>query len=83
MSTVWSQVSPIALADITYKFYFIFVAWNLLVTLPAVFFLWKETKQLSLEEIDLLFGERALGTLPEDLERKGDTEVVHAEGKVA
>ena len=83
VSTVWSQVSPIALADITYKFYFIFVAWNLLVTLPVIFFLWKETKQLSLEEIDLLFGERALGTLPEDLDRKGDAEVVHEEGKVA
>lgn len=30
----------------------------------------KETKQLSLEEIDLLFGERALGTLPDDLTDK-------------
>lgn len=30
----------------------------------------KETKTLTLEEIDLLFGERALGTLPEDLDEK-------------
>lgn len=30
----------------------------------------QETKQLSLEEIDLLFGERALGTLPDDLDDK-------------
>jgi hypothetical protein len=30
----------------------------------------QETKQLSLEKIDLLFGERALGTLPDDLEAK-------------
>jgi hypothetical protein len=30
----------------------------------------KETKQLSLEEIDLLFGDRALGTLPDNLDDK-------------
>ncbi|CAI6233727.1 unnamed protein product [Periconia digitata] len=67
VSTVWSQVSPIGLGAITYKFYFIFVAFNLCVSLPTIYFVFKETKQLTLEEIDLLFGERALGTLPEDL----------------
>lgn len=30
----------------------------------------QETKQLSLEEIDLLFGDRALGTLPDNLDDK-------------
>jgi hypothetical protein len=35
----------------------------------VVFFLFKETKQVSLEDIDLLFGERALGTLPDDLNK--------------
>ncbi|KAF2849639.1 MFS sugar transporter-like protein [Plenodomus tracheiphilus IPT5] len=59
VGTVWSQVSPIGLGKITYRFYFIFVAFNLC-----------ETKQLSLEEIDLLFGDRALGTLPDDLDDK-------------
>jgi hypothetical protein len=34
-----------------------------------VFFFFKETKQVSLEDIDLLFGERALGTLPDDLHK--------------
>jgi hypothetical protein len=34
-----------------------------------VFFIFKETKQVSLEDIDLLFGERALGTLPDDLHK--------------
>ncbi|KAF2684148.1 general substrate transporter [Lentithecium fluviatile CBS 122367] len=67
VGTVWSQVSPIGLGDITYRFYFIFVAFNLFVTLPTIWFVFKETKQLTLEEIDLLFGERALGTLPDDL----------------
>lgn len=32
--------------------------------------IFQETKQKSLEEIDLLFGERALGTLPDDLDDK-------------
>ncbi|KAK3367676.1 general substrate transporter [Podospora didyma] len=76
VSTFWSQVSPIALDALAWKFYFLFVAFNILVTIPVVFFFFKETKQLSLEEIDLLFGDRALGTLPDDLD-KG--EVVHPE----
>ncbi|KAF2262125.1 general substrate transporter [Lojkania enalia] len=70
ISTIWSQVAPIGLGNTKYKFYFIFVAFNLCVTLPTIYFVFKETKQLSLEEIDLLFGERALGTLPENLADK-------------
>ena len=45
VGTVWSQVSPIGLGEITYKFYFIFVAFNLLVTLPTVFFVFKVCAQ--------------------------------------
>ncbi|KAF2649702.1 general substrate transporter [Lophiostoma macrostomum CBS 122681] len=74
INTIWSQVSPIGLGKITYKFYFIFVAWNIC-----------ETKKLTLEEIDLLFGERALGTLPEDLNVKGaheETELRQIEHEV-
>ena len=46
----------------------------------------QETKQLTLEEIDLLFGERALGTLPENLDVKsaaqeGEADQVHHEVK--
>jgi MFS family permease len=41
VGTVWSQVSPVGLGEITYKFYFIFVAFNLLVTLPTIYFLFK------------------------------------------
>jgi len=78
VSTFWNQVSPIALGQLTWKFYFIFAAWNLVVTFPIVFFFFKETNQVSLEDIDLLFGERALGTLPDDL-HKGDVEVQQAE----
>ncbi|KAF9693123.1 hypothetical protein EKO04_008681 [Ascochyta lentis] len=70
VGTIWSQVSPRGLKTTKWRFYFIFVVWNLVVTLPTVFFIFKETKQKSLEEIDLLFGDRALGTLPDDLDDK-------------
>ncbi|KAF2713291.1 general substrate transporter [Pleomassaria siparia CBS 279.74] len=79
VGTVWSQVSPIGLGQITYKFYFIFVAFNICVTFPTIYFVFKETKQLSLEEIDLLFGERALGTLPDELgDKKREIDVTEA-----
>lgn len=42
-----------------------------MVTFPVIFFFFKETNQVSLEDIDLLFGERALGTLPDDLHKDG------------
>ncbi|PMD53062.1 general substrate transporter [Hyaloscypha bicolor E] len=74
VSTFWAQVSPTALKALTWKFYFLFVAWNIAVTFPIVFFFFKETKQISLEDIDLLFGERALGTLPDDLHKAPITE---------
>lgn len=41
VGTIWSQVSPIGLGDITYKFYFIFVAFNLCITLPTIWFVFK------------------------------------------
>jgi hypothetical protein len=74
VSTFWAQVSPTALKALTWKFYFLFVAWNIVVTFPIVFFFFKETKQVSLEDIDLLFGERVLGTLPDDLHKAPITE---------
>ncbi|KAK2606435.1 hypothetical protein QQS21_003128 [Conoideocrella luteorostrata] len=67
VSTFWAQVSPIALGHLGWRFYFVFVAFNLVVTLPTICLLFKETKGKSLEEIDLMFGERALGNLPGSL----------------
>jgi hypothetical protein len=70
VATMWSQVSPIGLQHIEWRFYFVFVAFNVVVTFPTVFFMFKETNKLTLEEIDLLFGGRALGGLPEELEKE-------------
>ncbi|OCK73907.1 general substrate transporter [Lepidopterella palustris CBS 459.81] len=84
VSTVWSQVSPIGLGHITYKFYFVFVAFNVCVTFPTIYLFFVETKKMSLEEIDLLFGERALGTLPENLEQKSfDAKGADPENQIA
>ncbi|CAG7917564.1 unnamed protein product [Penicillium olsonii] len=61
VGTLWNQLSPVALGQIQWKFYFVFVAWNICISFPVIFFLFQETKQKSLEEIDLLFGP-AVGT---------------------
>lgn len=70
VATLFAQVSPIALGKIGWKFYFVFVAFNIVITFPVIFFFFKETSQVSLEDVDLLFGERALGTLPDDLHKE-------------
>ncbi|KAK4199489.1 MFS sugar transporter-like protein [Triangularia verruculosa] len=81
VSTFWAQLSPVALKELDWKFYFLFVAWNLVITLPVVFFFFKETKQISLEDIDLLFGERALGALPKDI-NNGDGDLAQVQETV-
>lgn len=35
VSTLWSQVSPIALGDLGWKFYFIFAAWSEFLSVPC------------------------------------------------
>lgn len=37
VSTIWSQVSPIELGEITWHFYFVFIAFNAVVTFRTVF----------------------------------------------
>lgn len=55
MNVIFSQVSPQGLEDLGWKYYFVFVAFNVCVTAPTVWYFFVETKGLSLEEIDGLF----------------------------
>ncbi|TKX19150.1 sugar transporter-like protein 39 [Elsinoe australis] len=76
VSTIFAQVSPIAYGNISWRYYFVFICWNIVVTIPCIYFLFPETNKMSLEEIDLLFGERALGALPKELDEKDVDEVL-------
>ncbi|KAF2147822.1 putative MFS sugar transporter [Myriangium duriaei CBS 260.36] len=78
VSTLFAQVSPIAYGHISWRYYFVFIAFNIVVTIPTIFFFFPETNKLSLEEIDLLFGERALGTLPNELDEKDIDEAIRS-----
>ncbi|KIV81151.1 hypothetical protein PV11_08590 [Exophiala sideris] len=49
-------VAPIALADITWRFRFIFIGCNLFF-LPIVYFFFPETRKLTWEEVSRVFGE--------------------------
>ncbi|GJN72392.1 hypothetical protein PLICBS_006465 [Purpureocillium lilacinum] len=85
VSTFWAQVSPIALKELGWKFYFLFVAWNLVITLPALVFYFRETKGLSLEEIDLMFGGSVDDPIESDLKKPAaavETSAVHDERSV-
>ena len=51
------EITPIALQNISYKFYVILAIFNVAIAL-IIYFLWTETKGLSLEEIDFKFAGR-------------------------
>ncbi|KAJ6011270.1 hypothetical protein N7451_002682, partial [Penicillium sp. IBT 35674x] len=74
INTLWNQVSPIALGQIQWRLYFVFVAWNLCVSFPVIYFFFQETKQKSLEEIDLLF-DRSLDRVSETVVQESEKEV--------
>ncbi|KAJ5728434.1 hypothetical protein N7493_004764 [Penicillium malachiteum] len=78
VSALWNEVSPIALGKIQWKYYFVFVAWNLCVSLPIIYFFFRETKQKSLEEIDLIFEQRLPDRSSVDLDAELGKEV-HAD----
>ncbi|KAJ7500333.1 general substrate transporter [Mycena galericulata] len=61
-----SQVSPIGMARLQYKFYILFVVTNIVNGL-VVFFFFPETKGKSLEEMDAVFGDQVI---PHALETK-------------
>ena len=54
-ATFIAQVSPTALGEIGWRYYFVFVGFNVCVTIPVIWIFFKETNGLSLEGIDMLF----------------------------
>jgi len=72
-----SQVSPIGMARLKYRFYILFVVTNLCNAL-IVFFFFPETKGKSLEEMDEVFGDQVI---PHALETKKVTNVGAEEEK--
>jgi sugar porter (SP) family MFS transporter len=67
------EITPIALGNIGYKFYIILAVFNA-VNAVIVFFLFPETKGLTLEEIDFQFAEKYHGPLPKAHEQTSVTE---------
>ena len=56
INIIFNQISPIAFAEVGYKYYSLFICTNL-VGAVTVFFFFPETKGKSLEEIGQIFGD--------------------------
>ncbi|KAI5283203.1 hypothetical protein KEM54_002323 [Ascosphaera aggregata] len=56
VNVMWSQVTPKGLNKIGWKFYLVFVAVNLFITIPCMYLFFPETKGVPLEEMDSVFG---------------------------
>lgn len=56
VNVMWSQVTPKGLNKIHWKFYLVFVAVNVFITIPSMYFFFPETKGVPLEEMDSVFG---------------------------
>ncbi|QKX63227.1 uncharacterized protein TRUGW13939_10396 [Talaromyces rugulosus] len=78
INIVFNQISPIAFAEVGYKYYSLFICTNL-VGAVTVFFFFPETKGKSLEEIGQIFGDDVivgdLAQLREKIEA-GDVEMM-------
>lgn len=62
------EITPIALGNIGYKFYIVLAVFNA-VDAAIVYFLFPETKGLTLEEIDFQFAEQYTGSVPKGQEQ--------------
>lgn len=78
INIIFNQISPIAFAEVEYKYYALFICTNL-VGAVTVFFFFPETKGKSLEEIGRIFGDEVVvGDLDEVREK-----IEAAEGEMA
>jgi hypothetical protein len=51
------EITPVGLSTLSYQFYIIWAAMNIVLIFPCVYFFFPETKGLSLEKIDEIFVE--------------------------
>jgi len=66
-----SQISPIGMTKLGYKFYILFVCTNA-ANFFIVWFLFPETKGKTLEEMDAVFGDQAIPHAPRSLRTSGE-----------
>jgi MFS family permease len=62
---LFAQVSPIALGQIGFRYFYVFFAFNM-VSATCFFFFYPETKGYTLEEVNQLFGDQAIPHALED-----------------
>ena len=81
LQTIWSsQVTPIALANIGYKFFYFFLACTI-IFIPVTYFWIVETKNLTLEDMNAIFGDTVAvkfeNALDESVQRNVEEKVLH------
>ena len=89
LNLVFAQVSPTALAEVGFRYFYAFFVFNMCAVLCYYFF-YPETRGKTLEQMDVLFGDQLVEHVldnPEKarviLENKSvRTEIVHDEGRV-
>ncbi|KAF1994573.1 general substrate transporter [Amniculicola lignicola CBS 123094] len=80
INILFNQVSPIAFADVGYKYYSLFICTNLVGAI-TVFFIFPETKGKTLEEIALIFGEEVIVADLDTMREKIDVDEETGEGE--
>ncbi|KNB14376.1 hypothetical protein FOXG_13245 [Fusarium oxysporum f. sp. lycopersici 4287] len=79
VAIVLSQITPLALTEVSWRFYALFIACNTAASVLYFFFL-PETGGKTLEEISELFGDAVAVDMHANIEKLDATSVVHAEG---
>lgn len=79
VAIVLSQITPLALKEVSWRFYALFIACNTAAAVLYFFFL-PETGGKTLEEISELFGDAVAVDMHANIEKLDATSVVHAEG---
>lgn len=83
-TVIFTCAAPTAFANIGWKYYIVFAASTFLIII-AIWLWWPETKGLSLEEINAIFGEEVavdISHLTEEQRRALDEGILHEKGGV-